>query len=99
MIDIEVEDFNEMNSFVKKEKDLFFTNLISCIERGWKEKLLVVNVANFYIKKTGETVNVSIEEDAWHHTLHLALYHFEEVENYEYCKEINALIDKMYYNG
>jgi len=96
MIDIEVEDYDEMNTFIKEEKDLFFTNLILCIEKGWKEGLTNVGVAKFFIKDTGNTISISIEEDDWYETLHLALYHFEDVEEYEYCVEINTLIAKMY---
>lgn len=96
MIDIEVEDYDEMNDFIKEEKDLFFTNLILCIEKGWNENEEVVGVAKFYIKDTGNTISISIEQDDWYETLHLALYHFEEREDYEYCSDISELIVKMY---
>ena len=97
MIEKDVENFDEMNEFLKVEKDLFFTNLILCIESGWENNVEVVDVAVFKIAETGNAIHISIEREDWYETLHLGLYHFEETENYEYCSEINNLIGKMYY--
>lgn len=96
MLEVNVEDFDEMNTFIKEEKDLFFTNLIICIEKGWEEKLELVNIARFHIRNDDKIVSITIENDDWFETLHLALYHFEEVENYEYCLEITELINKIF---
>lgn len=96
MIDIQVEDYDEMNTFIKEQKDLFFTNLILCIEKGWEEDKTIVGIAKFFVKKTSNTVSISIGREDWYESLHVALYHFEAIEDYEYCIEINELIDKMY---
>lgn len=97
MIKKDVEDFDEMNEFLKEEKDLFFTNLIICIQEGWESDSEVVDVAIFKILDSGNTIHISIDREDWFETLHLGLYHFEETENYEYCGEINNLIKKMYF--
>ena len=96
MLEKDVKDYDEMNEFLRVEKELFFTNLIICIQTAWEDGYNVVNVAKFHIQNTETTVDISINSNDWYESLHLALYHFEETENYEYCKEINELISKMY---
>jgi hypothetical protein len=96
MLNIDVDNLDEMNEFMRNEKDLFFESLIVSIQDGWEKNSEVVIIASFKIKDTDSTVNISIENDGWNELLHLALYHFEVSENYEYCIEIKELINLMY---
>ena len=96
MIEKSVENKNEMNDFLRDEKELFFTNLIICIQTGWEAGESMVDIATFHIKETGTIMDIAISEDDWFESLHLALYYFEDIENYENCKEINELISRMY---
>ena len=98
MLNIEVENLNEMNEFMRNEKDLFFKTLITAVKNGWKDNSEMVTVASFHVKDTDSTVNISIEDHGWNEILHLALYHFEVSEKYELCIEIKELITSMYGN-
>ena len=96
MLEKDVKDYDEMNEFLRVEKELFFTNLIICIQTAWESGEGIAPIAKFNITEAGMIKHISINSDDWYESLHLALYHFEEIENYEYCKEINTLIAKMY---
>lgn len=95
MIERDIETLEDVHEFLRTEKDLFFINLIHCIEDGWNEGILTVNVAKFYIVESGSVMDISIDYADWDETLHLALYHFERKEEYEYCEEINRLITRI----
>tara|TARA_R100001015_G_C4634704_1_gene201808 strand:+ start:4491 stop:4796 length:306 start_codon:yes stop_codon:yes gene_type:complete len=97
MLNIDVEDLDEMNEFIKNQKDLFFENLIISVKSAWESGDENITVASFYIKKSDTRVNISIDNNGWDETLHLALYHFEKSENYEYCSEIQQLIDLIHH--
>lgn len=96
MLNIEVEDYNEMNEFMREQKTLFFVNLIMCVEKGWREDSDVIVIAKFTLKSSGNTLSISIDQEDWYELIYIALYHFERVEEYEYCAEVNNLIKKMY---
>lgn len=96
MLNIDVEDLDEMNEFIKNEKDLFFENLIISVKTAWECGDKTIIAVRFYIKGIDTTVNISIDSDNWNETLYLALYHFEKSENYEYCSEIQQLIDSIH---
>ena len=40
-------------------------------------------------------IDLSINEDDWGESLHLALYHYESVEKYEKCIKIQKMIDEI----
>jgi len=96
MLNIEVENYDEMNTFMREQKSLFFMNLIMCIQKGWEEKLEIINIANFTLKDSGNTLTITITQKDWYELIHIALYYFEEIEEYEYCVEITNLINDMY---
>ena len=96
MIEKKVENYDAMNDFLRDEKELFFTNLIICVQTAWESGEDIVDIAKFHIVETGTIMDIAINSEDWHESLHLALYHFEDAENYEHCKEINELIIKMY---
>ena len=96
MIEKEVKNHDDMNDFLRDEKELFFTNLIISIQTAWEYGYSIVDVAKFHIIETGTIMNISIGSEDWNESLHLALYYFEEIENYEYCEEIKQLISNIY---
>jgi len=96
MIEKRVKNKDEMNNFLRNEKELFFTNLIICIQTGWEAGESMVDIAKFHIKETESVMDIAISRDDWFESLHLALYYFEDKENYENCKEIKQLISDMY---
>lgn len=96
MIERDLKDHDAVNSFLKNEKELFFTNLIITIQTAWEDGHSIVDVAKFHIIETGTTVDISIGSEDWRQSLYLGLYYFEEVENYEYCEEIKNIITDMY---
>ena len=96
MIERNVKDHEEINTFLRDEKELFFTNLVIAIQTAWEDGYSIVDIAKFHITETGTTLDISIGNEDWRQSLYLGLYHFEEVENYEYCEEIKDIITKMY---
>jgi hypothetical protein len=91
----EFNDYDEMNAFIKDEKDLFFTSIVKSISNAIENDFLRIVIAHFTILKTEEIFNITIQRNDWSEMLNLALYHFESTENYEYCSEINDLINQL----
>ena len=94
MLKIIVKDYDDIDNFLKNEKNKFFTEIISSIKTAWKEKLTEIIVVQFTVGK--ETlIDLSINQDDWSESLHLALYHYESVEEYEKCTQIQSMIDEI----
>ena len=96
MIKIRVDDYEDIAIFLRDEKDTFFRAIVEAIELGWKNKIDTVDVAEFAITNTESVINIAIEEDDWHESLHLALYHYEEMEEFEKCTRLQTLIKEIY---
>ena len=96
MIEKSIKNKDEMNDFLRDEKELFFTNLIICIQTAWEDGESIVDIAKFHIEETESVMDIAINSNDWFESLHLALYYFEDIENYEYCKEVKQLISNMY---
>jgi hypothetical protein len=98
MLKVRVDNYEEISIFLRDEKEQFFTAIIDSIKKGWKEKLTVVPVAEFVVKDTDIIIDIAIDEDDWNESLHLALYHYEDSEEYEMCTKLQNLIDDIYGN-
>ena len=96
MIEINVKNKDELNEFLRDEKELFFTNLIICIQSAWEVGDSSVDIATFHIEETSTVMDVVITSDDWLESLKLALFYFEGIENYEYCEEIKQIISKIH---
>ena len=85
MLKVVVETYEDIAEFLKDEKETFTVAIIDAIERGWKEKLSSVVVAEFTITndEDAQELSIAIEEDDWSESLYLALYHYEEIEDYD----------------
>ncbi len=92
----DVDDYEDIAIFLRDEKDTFFRAIVEAIELGWKNKIDTVDVAEFAITNTESVINIAIEEDDWHESLHLALYHYEEMEEFEKCTRLQTLIKEIY---
>jgi|AACY02.14.fsa_nt_gi hypothetical protein len=95
MIEKSVKNKDELNDFLRDEKELFFTNLIICIQSAWEVGDSAVDIATFHIEETSTVMDIVITSDDWLESLNLALFYFENVENYEYCEEIKQTISKI----
>lgn len=96
MLRVEVETYEDINEYLQEEKEIFFTAIIDSIEKAWQEKLDVVLVAEFFVNGDETVLSIEMSDEDWKESLHLALYHFEEIEDYEYCIRINKLMDEIY---
>ena len=94
MLKIRVNDYDDIDKFLKNEKGKFFTEIISSIKRAWKEKLTEIIVVQFNVG-TETLIELSINQNDWSESLHLALYHYESVEEYEKCTQIQNMIDEI----
>jgi hypothetical protein len=94
MLKIKVESYEEVEDFLKYEKEKFFNEILSSVKKAWKEKIDEIIVIQFMVGD--ETlIDLSINEDDWGESLHLALYHYESVEKYEKCIKIQNMIDEI----
>ena len=86
MLRVVVDTYEDIAQYIKDEKETFTNAIISAIKRGWKEKLPIVEVVEFIINDENDendvgSLVISIDEDDWSESLHLALNHFESVED------------------
>lgn len=94
MLRIKVKNYDDIDNFLKNQKEKFFNEIISSIKTAWKEKIEEVIVIQFTVGE--ETlIELSINEADWSESLHLALYHYESVEKYEKCIQIQNMIDEI----
>jgi hypothetical protein len=94
MLKITVEGYEDIDNFLKYEKEKFFNEIIKSIKKAWKEKIEEVIVIQFIVGE--ETlIDLSINQDDWEESLHLALYHYESIEEYEKCIQIQTMIDEI----
>lgn len=96
MLKVRVENYEGITIFLREKKKIFFGAIINGIKNAWKNKLNRVEVAEFSIEETNTIVNIDIEEDDWKESLYLALYHYEDIEEYEKCVEVKTLITNIY---
>ena len=96
MLKIKLKNLKEVNDYLRDNKDIFHTTIIKKITHGWKKKLKVVEVAEFLVKEHNTLITISIEEDDWSESLHLALYYYERTEEYEKCIKIKKLISDIF---
>ena len=96
MLKIRVDDYEDISIFLRDEKDTFFRAIVDAIKKGWKNKLNRVEVAEFAITNQQSIINIDIEEEDWSESLHLALYHYEDTEEYEKCIKVKNLIKDIY---
>jgi len=100
MLKVVVDTYDDIAKYIKDEKETFTNAIISAIERGWKEKIFNVEVAEFLINADSEfeSMTISINEDDWSESLHLALYYFESIEDYEQCIRLKNLMEEIYHD-
>lgn len=96
MVKIKLDKYEDLSSFLKDEKNYFFEVIINAIKKGWKNKLDKVTVAEFLISESETTIIIDMERDDWEESLYLALYHYEEMEEYEKCIDLKGLIKNIY---
>lgn len=89
-------NFEEVNIFLIENKYTVYTLIINGIEECIKTNTNYMCVAEFLIIDEGITFKVEMTEADWYESLHLALYYFEGIEEYERCSEIIGLISKLY---
>tara|TARA_B100000927_G_scaffold244117_1_gene206326 strand:- start:556 stop:843 length:288 start_codon:yes stop_codon:yes gene_type:complete len=94
MLKIKVKDYEDIDFFLKNEKEQFFNEIIYSIKKAWKEKVEEITVVQFNVGS--ETlIELSINQNDWSESLHLALYHYESVEKYEKCVQVKKMIDEI----
>lgn len=96
MLKVKVDNYDDIGIFLKEEKKIFFGAIITGVKYAWKNKLDRVEVAEFSIEDTETIVNIDIEEEDWEESLYLALYYYEDIEEYEKCVEVKDLITNIY---
>jgi len=96
MLKVKVDNYDDIGIFLKEEKKIFFGTIITGVKYAWKNKLDRVEVAEFSIEDTETIVNIDIEEEDWEESLYLALYYYEDIEEYEKCVEVKDLITNIY---
>jgi uncharacterized protein (DUF4213/DUF364 family) len=96
MLKVKVENYEGITIFLREKKNIFFSAIINGIQKAWKNKLNRVEVAEFSIENSETIVNIDIDEEDWEESLYLALYYYEEIEEYEKCIEIKTLITNIY---
>jgi hypothetical protein len=94
MIKLKLKTYKEISNFLKDEKHYFFHLIVNSIKEGWKDKLEVVEVIEFYVNEN--CIKVDVDEKDWNNTLHLALYYYEGIEDYENCVVVSDLIIDIY---
>ena len=89
-------NFGEVSNFLREERFDLYTLIISkigdCLITGCENTL----IAEFFLTDDEIIFKIEMDKKHWHETLNLALNYFEDVEEYEKCREITNLITELY---
>jgi len=96
MLKIKVNTYTDIGIFLKEEKEKFFDAITHGIKSAIDDNTTMVRVAEFAILDEDNIISIDIEEEDWNESLHLALYHYEGIEEYEKCGELQKLIDDIH---
>ena len=94
MIKLKLNTYKDISDFLKNEKYYFFNLIVNSIKEGWKNKLDTVEVIEFQVRNS--YIKVDVDKKDWNNTLHLALYYYEGIEDYENCVVVSDLIVDIY---
>lgn len=89
-------NFDEVNIFLIEEKYLVYTLIIDGIRECINNGSTYMCIAEFLLTEEDIVFKVEMTKNDWYESLHLALYYFENIEEYERCSEINDLINELY---
>lgn len=89
-------NFDEVAYFLREERFQLYTLIVDritdCVITGGEYVL----VAEFLLTDEDMVFKIEMTKSDWFESLHLALYFFEGIEEYEKCVEIRELIDEIY---
>tara|TARA_B100001094_G_C17980489_1_gene694972 strand:+ start:52 stop:357 length:306 start_codon:yes stop_codon:yes gene_type:complete len=86
---------NEFNSFLKKNKTLFFDTIITSIKENINNDEIILKIADIEIIDEDCVLDVSIDKTDCFQTLGLARDHYIKLEQYEKCIEIDNIENKL----
>ena len=86
---------DEFNSFLKKNKTLFFDTIITSIKENINNDEIILKIADIEILDENYTLDVSIDKSDCSETLELAKDHYIKLEQYEKCIDIDFIDNKL----
>jgi hypothetical protein len=96
MLRIIVDSQEDIVKFLSEEKGLFYDAIVKGIRLSIRDNLNQTIVADFLKNDNESILSIGISESDWYESLYLALYYFEEEDEYEKCDEIKKLIFELY---
>ncbi len=86
---------DEFNSFLKKNKTLFFDTIITSIKENINNDEIILKIADIEILDENYILDVSIDKSDCSQTLELAKDHYIKLEQYEKCIDIDFIDNKL----
>lgn len=96
MLKVIVESHEDIAKFLLEEKSLFYGAIVKAIKLSVRDNLNETVIADFLRDDNKTILSIAISESEWYESLYLALYHFEEENEFEKCSEIKELISEIY---
>jgi hypothetical protein len=98
MLKLEFNSIEEMQEFFFKDErdfELIYTNTYQCIEEAIDNKEDSTILVEITFKNKRDKVHMENKYEDFGHTLNTCLKYFESTEDYDKCKEISTVIEKL----
>lgn len=89
-INLEFDNYEEVISFIQREKDLLFTETLNEIKESIKNDKKIANVANLMVNDS--VISINVEKSDWALHLNVSIGYFQRIEDYETCVEIRDIL-------
>jgi hypothetical protein len=92
-INLEFDNYEEVISFIQREKDLLFTETLTEIKESIKNNKKIANVANLMVNDS--VISINVEKSDWALHLNVSIGYFQRIEDYETCVEIRDILKSL----
>lgn len=88
--------YKDVTEFLGENKFELYSLIIDIIKECHANGEMVAQIAEFLLTDEDIVFKIEMKREDWSESIHLALYYFEEIEDYEKCSEIRDLISEIY---
>tara|TARA_R110002167_G_scaffold211324_1_gene415845 strand:- start:444 stop:749 length:306 start_codon:yes stop_codon:yes gene_type:complete len=86
---------DDFNLFLQKNKTLFFDTIIKSIKNNINNDEIILKIVDVEILDEDYILDVSIDKTDCSQTLDLAKEHYIKLEQYEKCRELDDIKNKL----
>lgn len=94
MLIISVNNYEELEHYLRTEKHKFYNALINSIDESWINDEEISKIARAELDN-GVRIVIDIPRKDWTNTLNKCIAYYEHIEEYETCLRLQKLIEEI----